>query len=287
MRGFEFGHPRQVVITRDFCKPHACVERRIPRRRAEGGEIDIAAIVALADGMMLARGDLGVEIPPENVPAAQKRVLRQVREAGKPVVVATQMLESMIENARPTRAEASDVATAVYDGADAVMLSAETAAGAHPVRAVEIMAKICLRTEEDETYDRMMDIDRPDTMGDPSDAITTAAYYVAEDVGAAAIVTYTVSGSTALRMARQRPEAPILCLTPDINVARRLALSYGVQGVYAPETVDEDFMGPARHAAKILRDKGLAEKGERFVMTAGVPFATKGSTNILRIAEVE
>lgn len=243
-------------------------------------------IIAGADGVMLARGDLGVEIPPEDVPAVQKRVVKRVREAGKPIVVATQMLESMVHNARPTRAEASDVATAVYDGADAVMLSAETASGAYPLRAVEIMARICLRTEEDETYLQMMEDMRPHTVGSPSDAITTAAYYVAQDIEAVCIVTYTMSGSTALRMARQRPEVPILCLTPDMGVARKLAVSYGVHAVHAPETTD-DFTGPARHAAKIAQAQGLIEKGQRFVMTAGVPFGVAGTTNILRIAKVQ
>ncbi len=248
---------------------------------------NLEEIIHLADGAMLARGDLGVEIAPEKVPATQKRVVRYVREQGKPIVVATQMLESMITNARPTRAEASDVATAVYDGADAVMLSAETAAGDYPVRAVEIMDRICRYTEEDETYTEMMAISHPDTMdGDPSDAITAAAYYVSQDVDAAFIVTYTLSGSTALRMARQRPEVPILCLTPDVNVARRLSVSYGVISVFDPETGDDDFIGPARHAAKIAIEKDIGDKGQTFVMTAGVPFGEKGSTNLLRIAEV-
>ena len=242
-------------------------------------------IIKLSDGIMLARGDLGVEIPPEDVPAVQKRVIRDVRHAGKPVIVATQMLESMIKNARPTRAEASDVATAVYDGTDAVMLSAETASGEYPLKAVTIMDRIAVRTEEDDTYQQIMENDHPDTLGNPSDAISTAAYYVAQDVGAKAIVTYTMSGSTALRAARQRPDVPILCLTPDKNVARRLSVSYGVHAVHAPETL-EDFTGPARHAAKLLRKYGFAKKGERFVMTAGVPFGTPGSTNILRIAEI-
>lgn len=243
-------------------------------------------IVALADGVMLARGDLGVEIPPEDVPSAQKRVVRYVREQGKPVVVATQMLESMVTSSRPTRAEASDVATAVYDGADAVMLSAETAAGEHPLRSVNMMHKICARTQEDETYAEIMDEMRPNVIGDPSDAITTAAFYVAHDIQAACIVTYTMSGSTALRMARQRPEVPILCLTPDENVARRLSLSFGVNAVHAPETTD-DFTGPAKHAADIVLQQNMAQKGDRFVMTAGVPFGVAGTTNILRIAEVE
>jgi pyruvate kinase len=246
----------------------------------------LTPILEIADGVMLARGDLGVEIPPEEVPAVQKKVVRQVRESGKPIVVATQMLESMITNARPTRAEASDVATAVYDGADAVMLSAETAAGEYPVRAVEIMSKICQRTEEDEIYAQMMESAHPHTAGNPADAITTAAYYVAQDVDAVGIVTYTMSGSTALRMARQRPLIPVLCLSPVLNVARRLAVSYGVHAVHAPE-IQGEFSGPVPHASRILQSQGIATKGARFVLTAGVPFGTPGSTNLLRIAEVE
>ncbi len=248
--------------------------------------VHLTELLEIADGVMLARGDLGVEIPPEDVPSVQKRVIKQVREAGKPIIVATQMLESMIENARPTRAEASDVATAVYDGADAVMLSAETAAGKYPVKAVEIMKRIIVRTESDQTYIEIAEANRPDAVGSASDAITTAAYYVALDIDAVCIVNYTMSGSTALRTARQRPEMPILCLTPDMNVARRLTLSYGVNPVYMPETVD-DFTGPARHAAKLALEHGFAEKGESFVMTAGVPFGVAGTTNILRIGYVE
>ena len=242
-------------------------------------------ITDLADGVMLARGDLGVEIPPEDVPSVQKQVVRLVRNTNKPVVVATQMLESMITNARPTRAEASDVATAVYDGADCVMLSAETAAGNYPVEAVKIMDRIARRTEDDETYPEMMETSRIDALDDPSDAITTAACYVAQDVGAAFIVNYTMSGSTALRTARQRPDVPVLCLTPDMNVARRLVLSYGVYPVH-DDMKNEDFTGPARHAAKIAQDKWIAQKGDRFVMTAGMPFGVTGTTNILRIADV-
>ncbi len=248
---------------------------------------NLEAIVELADGVMLARGDLGVEIPPEDVPSTQKHVVRYVRSVGKPVVVATQMLESMITSSRPTRAEASDVATAVYDGADAVMLSAETASGDHPLRSVDMMNRICQRTESDEIYQDMMGDMRPDAIGDdPSDAITTAAFYVAQDVEATCIVTYTMSGSTALRMARQRPDVQILCLTPDEKVARRLAVSYGVHAVCTPE-IKGEFSGPVPHAVQIIKEEGLAEKGERFIMTAGVPFGVSGSTNILRIAEVE
>ncbi len=247
---------------------------------------DIDDIIEHADGVMLARGDLGVEIPPENVPAVQKEIVRKVRERGKPIVVATQMLESMINDARPTRAEASDVATAVYDGTDCVMLSAETAVGDYPVKAVEMMDRIAKHTEEDETYYEMMEIARPDALGTPSDAITTAAYYVAQDVEAKLIVNYTKSGSTALRTARQRPEVPILCITPDIDVARKLALSYGVFPVHNESGID-DFTGPARFAAQIAKDLEFLTKGDRFIMTAGMPFNVAGTTNILRIARVE
>lgn len=243
-------------------------------------------IIDTADGIMIARGDLGVEIAPERVPAVQKHVIRDVRNSGKPVVVATQMLESMIEAPRPTRAEASDVATAVYDGADAVMLSAETAAGAHPIRAVEIMNRICLQSENDDLYPQMMDLFVPDTLGDPSDAITSAAHLIAEDTHARLIVTYTTSGSTALRMARQRPSIPILCLTSDQRAAQKLAVSFGIKAVFAPETSEHDFTGPARYAAKLAKEHGLAEAGDCFVMTAGVPFAVPGTTNLLRIASI-
>lgn len=241
-------------------------------------------LLEYADGVMIARGDLGVEIPPEDVPPAQKRIVRTVREAGKPVVVATQMLESMISNARPTRAEASDVATAVYDGADAVMLSAETATGEYPLQAVEMMDRIARKVESDENYQNMMETERPDALNSSADAITTAAYYVAQDVDAVLIINYTMSGSTSLRTARQRPEVPILCLTPNLEVARRLKLSYGVFPVHEEENLN-DFTGPARHAAEIALKHGFIEKGQRFVMTAGVPFGKPGTTNILRIAK--
>ncbi len=275
--------PEDVQEAKDIIKGRAALMAKIEKPSAL---VQIDDIIDLCDGIMLARGDLGVEIPPENVPAVQKDIVRRVREKGKPVVVATQMLESMIENARPTRAEASDVATAVYDGADCVMLSAETAVGAYPIKAVEMMDRIAQRTEEDENYLEMMENSRPESLNASSDAITTAAHYVAQDVEAAFIVNYTMSGSTALRTARQRPEVPILCLTPNIETARKLTLSYGVIPVH-DEATEAEFTGPARHAAELALEKELAEKGERFVMTAGVPFGISGTTNILRIAKVQ
>lgn len=243
------------------------------------------AILDLVDGIMLARGDLGVEIPAEDVPAVQKRIVREVRYSGKPIIVATQMLESMIESPAPTRAEASDVATAVYDGTDAVMLSAETAAGKYPLEAVSIMDRICQRTEADETYRRIMDSGHPDAKSDASDAITVAAVEVAQSIKAACITNYTSSGSTTLRTARQRPPMPILCLSHSRETTRRLMLSYGVHAVYTEDT--KTFNEAVETAVRKAAEIGLAKTGQRLVMTAGVPFGTPGSTNILRVAWVE
>jgi pyruvate kinase len=243
-------------------------------------------MIALADGVMLARGDLGVEIPPEQVPVVQKKVVRKVREAGKPIIVATQMLESMIENPAPTRAEASDVATAVFDGTDAVMLSAETAAGSYPIEAVTIMNKICCSVEQDDFYRSLIDADHPDAQkNNASDAITIAADQVAKAIGASCITTYTTSGSTALRAVRQRPSVKILVLTQNLTTARRLTVSYGVQAVHVEEVTS--FADAVTLAKRVVKEQNLGQKGERFVMTAGVPFGTPGSTNILRVAEVE
>lgn len=245
----------------------------------------VEEIIALADAVMLARGDLGVEIPPEKVPSVQKHVVRVAREAGKPVIIATQMLESMITAPRPTRAEASDVATAIYDGTDAVMLSAETASGDYPLEAVGIMDKIARQVEVDALYRKIMDAEHPDPHNTPSDAITAAATNVAEVIGAAAIVNYTMSGSTALRTARERPGVPILCLTNRLPVARRLQLSYGV---YAVMTEDIDNFGDmVKKACELAREHQIAKQGQRVVVTAGVPFGRPGNTNILRVAWVE
>ncbi len=242
-------------------------------------------MLEITDGVMLARGDLGVEIPAENVPSVQKKVVRKVRHAGKPIVVATQMLESMIENPRPTRAEASDVATAVYDGADAVMLSAETAVGNYPLEAVAIMDRICRRTESDETYHRVIASDHPELENSAADAITTAAYYVARQIGAACITNVTCSGSTTVRTSRQRPSMPILSLTQQLGVARRLAIMYGVHAVHIGHM--KDFAEAVDKAIEQAKQQELAVEGQSLVLTAGVPFGSPGSTNILRVATVE
>jgi pyruvate kinase len=242
-------------------------------------------ILDIIDGVMLARGDLGVEIPAEDVPSVQKKILRKVRHSGKPIIVATQMLESMIESPSPTRAEASDVATAVYDGADAVMLSAETAAGKYPLEAVSIMDRTCAKKESDDYYRSVIDADIMEIGQDAGDAITAAAFQVAHDIRAACIINYTTSGSTTLRTARQRPPQPILCLTQNQTVARRLALPYGVQALVVTDVKDT---GEAiQRASQFALTRELARRGDRLVLTAGVPFGTPGSTNILRVAWVE
>ncbi len=241
-------------------------------------------IIEFSDAVMVARGDLGVEMPPEDVPPIQKQIIHACREAGKPVIVATQMLESMINAASPTRAEASDVATAIYDGADAVMLSAETAAGSYPLEAVAIMNRIIARIEHDDLYHRAMDMTRPPPEHTSSDAISAAAHQVARTVGAASIVSYTTSGATALRAARERPDVPILVLTSNLQTARRLALLWGAHCVHTSDV--SNFADMVQKASGIARDEGLAKDGESIVITAGVPFGTPGATNILRIAWV-
>ncbi len=275
--------PEDIIEAKEIIRGRAGIMAKIEKPSAIE---HIDAIILQADAIMLARGDLGVEIPPEKVPAVQKDVLRRARKQGKPVVVATQMLESMITNSRPTRAEASDVATAVYDGADCVMLSAETAAGSYPEQSVIIMDRIAICTEEDVLYKEMMKKARPyNTESFAFDAITTAAYHVARDLKAKAIVNYTTGGGTALSAARQRPGVRVLALTPDVNVARRLAISYGVHPIH--DEREMDFSGPSRHASKIAINEGYVEKGDRFIMTAGVPFGVAGTTNILRVVDVE
>lgn len=243
------------------------------------------SIIELSDGVMVARGDLGVELPPEDVPSIQKRIVQEARRAGKPVIVATQMLESMVSSPAPTRAEASDVATAVFDGADAVMLSAETASGSYPVEAVSFMDRITGKIERDPLYRAIMDAQQPEPEHTAADAITSAAHQVSHTIQAAAIVTYTTSGSTTLRAARERPEVPILCLTSSQETARRLAMVFAVHGVVIADVTN--FSEMVQTATRTAFAHQLAAEGQRLVITAGVPFGTPGNTNILRIAWVE
>ncbi|WP_233855965.1 pyruvate kinase [Paraburkholderia sp. HD33-4] len=247
------------------------------------GSLD--AIVEEADAVMVARGDLGVEMPAEQVPAIQKRIVRACRKAGKPVIVATQMLESMVSAPVPTRAEASDVATAIYDGADAVMLSAESASGRYPVEAVRMMDLIIAQTERDPYYREVISASHAAPRPNTSDAIGYAMRHVTNLLDAAATVAYTCSGYSALRMARERPGAPIIGMTPHIGTARRLALVWGVHPVVCKEVVD--MLEVSELACETAREEGFGAKGETVVISAGMPFGTPGTTNLLRIAQIE
>jgi pyruvate kinase len=241
-----------------------------------------AEILEAADGIMVARGDLGVELPVESVPPIQKRLTRACRAAGKPVIVATQMLESMITSPVPTRAEVSDVATAIYEGADAVMLSAESAAGDYPIEAVRTMSNVAESVESDEIYRQVIDAQHTSARSGVSDAITAAAREVAETTQVKAICCFSHTGNTALLVARERPKVPIIALTPFIGTARRLCLSWGLHCVVT-EKVDR-FKMAVVSAARAARTDGFASEEDRIVVTAGVPFNTPGSTNILRVA---
>jgi pyruvate kinase len=274
--------PDDITEARNLIKGRASILAKLEKPAA----IDrLEEIVELSDAVMVARGDLGAELPPEDVPILQKRIVRTCREAGKPVVVATQMLESMVRDPRPTRAEASDVATAIYEGADAVMLSAETAAGQHPIEAAAMMDRIVQRVERDPHFRKIMDAEHPAPEPTSADAITAAARQVAGTLSAAAIATFTTSGSTTLRAARERPPVPILCLTPNLGTARRLALAWGIHGVHTSDVTDVDEM--VADACWHAVEQGFAAPGQRLVVTAGMPFGTPGRTNLLRIAWIE
>lgn len=243
------------------------------------------AIVAQADGIMVARGDLGVELPPQRVPVLQQRIVRRARAAGKPVVVATQMLESMITAPVPTRAEASDVATAVYSGADAVMLSAESASGKYPVEAVAIMEHIIQEVEADPSWRANLEATHSPAEANIPDAICCALRRVAGLLKPAATVAYTTSGFSALRASRERPATPILALTSQPETARRLTLAWGVRPIHFPEQLHESTEMIDR-ATAAARQAGLAEPGDMLIVIAGLPFGRSGSTNLLHIAQV-
>lgn len=239
-------------------------------------------ILAASDGIMVARGDLGVELPVQNVPPIQKRLVRACRAAAKPVIVATQMLESMIESPMPTRAEVSDVATAIYEGADAVMLSAESAAGAYPVEAVTTMNNVAVEVEHDPTYREVIEASRRVARQSIADGIVAAAREIAETTEIRAICCFTHSGTTARLVARERPRVPIVALTPLIGTARRMCLTWGTHCVITGEV--ERFKMAVVSAARAARALGIAEETDFVLVTAGIPFNVPGSTNILRVA---
>jgi len=273
--------PEDVAELKKVVSGRAAVLVKIEKPKAFDRLPDI---LEMADALMVARGDLGVELPLEAVPGRQKQIIRIARKAGKPVVVATQMLESMISSPVPTRAEVSDVATAVFEGADAVMLSAETASGAFPVEAVEMMDRIAASVENDPLYLTILESQRNAPEETTADAIMAAVHQITHTIHARAIVCWTKSGSTGLRAARERPEAPVIVLTPLIETARRLALAWGLHCVTTEDAHDLDDV--VDRAARIAFQEGFAMPGDRVVVTAGVPLGTPGSTNLLRVTFV-
>jgi pyruvate kinase len=239
-------------------------------------------ILEASDGVMVARGDLGVELPVQNVPPIQKRLVRKCRAAAKPVIVATQMLESMIESPMPTRAEVSDVATAIYEGSDAIMLSAESAAGQFPIQAVETMNNVAIEVESDPTYTEVMEASRRAKRNSVADGIVSAAREIAETTDIKAICCFTQTGTTALLTARERPRVPIIALSSEIETARRLALTWGTNCVLSGNKTR--FKEAVVSAVRAALAEGLANETEQVVITAGVPFNITGTTNILRVA---
>jgi pyruvate kinase len=273
--------PEDLAEVRKIARGRAALMSKIEKPQAV---TRLAEIIELSDALMVARGDLGVEMPLEAVPGIQKQITRAARRAGKPVVVATQMLESMITAPVPTRAEVSDVATAVFEGADAIMLSAESAAGAYPVEAVATMDRIAQRVEQDPTYAGIINAQRSEPEATGADAISLAARQIAETLKLQAIVTYTASGTTGLRAARERPQVPVIALSPVLQTARRLSLLWGTHCVVTPDAADLDDM--VDRACQITFAEGFGKVGDRIIITAGVPLRTPGSTNMLRIAYI-
>jgi len=270
-----------IVEARKLIRGRAAIMAKIEKPQA----IDrLPEILDAADALMVARGDLGVEMPLERVPSLQRQMTRMARRAGKPVVIATQMLESMIQSPVPTRAEVSDVATAVYEGADAIMLSAESAAGKFPVEAVSTMNRIGEEVERDPAYRAMITAQRPPPEATAGDAIADAARQMADTLDLPVVVCWTSSGSTATRMARERPRPPIVAITPNASTGRRLAVVWGVHCVVAEDARNQDDM--VNRAGDIAYRDGFVRAGQRIIIVAGVPLGIPGTTNMVRIAGV-
>ncbi|MBB3973429.1 pyruvate kinase [Hansschlegelia beijingensis] len=274
--------PEDIVEAKEIIQGRAAVMTKIEKPQAM---TRLTEIIDLSDALMVARGDLGVEMPIEKVPGMQKQMTRACRRAGKPVIIATQMLESMITQPMPTRAETSDVATAVFEGADAIMLSAESAAGAFPTEAVAMMDSIARSVESDPYYRGIIDAQRAEPEATGADAISAAARQVAETLDLAAIICWTSGGTTARRAARERPKTPIIALTPNVDTSRRLTLVWGVHSILAPDAHDLDDM--VDRACAFAHDEGFALDGDRVIISAGVPLRVPGATNMLRIASIK
>jgi pyruvate kinase len=271
--------PEDMADLRKIVRGRALALAKIEKPQAVAR---LEEIIEASDAIMVARGDLGVEMPLEKVPGTQKRITRMARRMGKPVVVATQMLESMITAPVPTRAEVSDVATAVFEGADAVMLSAESAAGQYPIEAVAMMNRIAEEVENEQVYRSILESQQAEPEATGADAIAKAAHEIADTLHLKAITAWTSSGSTALRLARERPNSTVIALTPNRGTARRLTLVWGVHAVVTKDASDADDM--AFRACKFAVREGFAAVGDRVIVVAGVPFGTPGATNMVRIA---
>jgi pyruvate kinase len=273
-----------ILKIRRFLREKGATSMLIAKIERREALENLDEILEVADGVMVARGDLGIDIPIQKVPIAQKKIIQKCNRLGKPVIVATQMLESMVDAPRPTRAEVTDVANAIFDGADAVMLSEETAIGKYPVEAVSMMAQVAFEAEAALPYDEMLINKGKDLQSQTDDAISYAACHTAHQLGAAAIIAFTSSGSTARRVAKYRPEVPILAMTPRQVTRRQLSISWGVRSFRASSTsriVDLFVQG-----AKIARESGLAKDGDLVVITGGVPLGISGSTNLLKVERI-
>ena len=273
--------PEDIAEARKITRGRAAVMAKIEKPQAV---TRLAEIMDFTDALMVARGDLGVEMPLEKVPGIQKQITRAARRAGKPVVVATQMLELMISNPVPTRAEVSDVATAIFEGADAVMLSAESAAGQYPVEAVATMNRIAEEVETDAIYQSIIHAQRTEPEATGADAIADAARQIAETLDLPAIACWTSSGSTGLRVARERPNCSIVAISPNVATGRRLAVVWGVHCIVAEDARSLDDM--VDRACRLAFREGFAKAGQRIIIVAGVPLGTPGATNMVRIAFV-
>ncbi|KPH81004.1 pyruvate kinase [Bosea vaviloviae] len=273
--------PEDMADLRKIVQGRALAMAKIEKPQAL---LRLEEIIDASDSIMVARGDLGVEMPLEKVPGTQKRITRMCRRKGKPVIVATQMLESMITSPVPTRAEVSDVATAVFEGADAVMLSAESAAGQFPIEAVSMMNRIAEEVESESVYRSILEAQRAEPEATGADAIAKAAHEVADALNLKIIAAWTSSGSTAFRLARERPNSTVIALTPNRATARRLTLVWGVHAVVTKDASDIDDM--ASRACKFAVREKFAKLGDRIIVVAGVPFGTPGATNMVRIAFV-
>ncbi|MDT4820768.1 Pyruvate kinase [compost metagenome] len=270
--------PEDIIEARELIKGRAFLMAKIEKPSAV---THLEEIARLCDAIMVARGDLGVEVPAENVPRIQKDIIRTCRQLGRPVVVATQMLESMRFSPAPTRAEVTDVANAVAEGTDAVMLSAETASGDYPLETVQMMSKIIRQVENGPDFQSQLDVSRPQAEATASDAISCAIRRISSILPVAALVNYTESGSSSLRASRERPKAPILSLTPSLHTARRLTVAWGIYSVVNERLHKVEEVTST--ALEIAQAQGMAKRGDTVVITAGVPFGQPGSTNSLRI----